>query len=243
METALIGSFISAMATVLGAVPLLFVRRLSEKWKDVLIAFTAGIMISASTFGLMPQAIEESGIIALTIGLLLGIVTLDLLEKNISHLHVEDDAAVTHFDSQSLLVIIALFIHNIPEGLSTGFSYASQNEGLGPMVAISIGAQNMPEGLVLAVFLLNSQVSKLKSFLIVTLTGLMEVISAAAGFFAASYIQPLVGYGLAFAAGAMMFIVYKELIPESHGHGFERSSTYSFIVGLLVMVYISCIFE
>ncbi|MCZ8521144.1 MULTISPECIES: ZIP family metal transporter [Paenibacillus] len=239
METALLGSLISAMATVLGAVPLFFVKTLSEKWKDILIAFTAGIMVSASTFGLMPQAIKESGIAALTVGLLIGIVVLDLIERNIPHIDVENDTGISQFDSKSLLVIIALFIHNIPEGLSTGFSYASADEGLGPMVAISIGAQNMPEGLVLAVFLMNSKVSRLRSFLLVTLTGLMEMVSAVIGYFTASYIQWLVGYGLAFAAGAMMFIVYKELVPESHGHGFERQSTYSFILGLLVMVYIS----
>ncbi|GIQ67522.1 ZIP family metal transporter [Xylanibacillus composti] len=244
MAAALIGSFISAMATVLGAIPILIVKRLSEKWKDILIAFTAGIMVSASTFGLMPQAIEESGILALTVGFLIGIVVLDLIERNIPHIDVENDASsgIGSFDSKSLLVIIALFIHNIPEGLSTGFSYASQNESLGPMVAIAIGAQNMPEGLILAVFLVNSNVSKLKSLMIVTLTGLMEVVSAIVGYFAASYIQVLIGYGLAFAAGAMMFIVYKELIPESHGHGYERPSTYSFILGLLVMVYISYVY-
>ncbi|MDQ1910110.1 ZIP family metal transporter [Paenibacillus sp. GD4] len=242
METALLGSFVSAMATVMGAVPLLFVKKLSEKWKDVLIAFTAGIMVAASTFGLMPQAIKEAGIFALSVGFILGFVVLDRIEKNIPHIDVENDSGVSQFHAKSLLVIIALFIHNIPEGLSTGFSYASQNESLGPMVAISIGAQNMPEGLVLGVFLLNSNVTKWKSFLIVTLTGLMEMVSAVVGYFTASYIQPLVGYGLAFAAGAMLFIVYKELIPESHGHGYERPSTYSFMFGLLLMIYISYLF-
>ncbi|MFD0673815.1 ZIP family metal transporter [Cohnella sp. GCM10027633] len=239
MTSALAGSIISAMATVLGAAPIFFIKQLSEKWKDILIAFTAGIMVSASTFGLMPQAIKESGIVALTIGLLLGIVALDLIEKNIPHIDVENDSRISSFDKKSLLVIIALFIHNIPEGLSTGFSYASQNAGLGPMVAISIGAQNIPEGLILAVFLINSNVKKLKSFAIVFLTGLMEAVSAIVGYMTASGIGSMIGGGLAFAAGAMMFIVYKELIPESHGHGFERPSTYSFIIGLLVMVYIS----
>lgn len=238
MEAAITGSFISAMATVLGAAPIFFIRKLSEKWKDILIAFTAGIMVSASMFGLMPQAIEESGIVALTLGLIAGLVTLDLIEKNIPHVDVEN-SRVASFDAKSLLVIIALFIHNIPEGLSTGFSYASQNEGLGPMVAISIGAQNVPEGLILAVFLINSNVDKLRSFIIVFLTGLMEAVSAVAGYMTASGIQDMIGFGLAFAAGAMMFISYKELIPESHGHGFERPSTYSFILGLLIMVYVS----
>ncbi|MNO37810.1 Zinc transporter ZupT [compost metagenome] len=242
LETALIGSFVSAMATVLGAFPILFVKRLSEKWKDVLVAFTAGIMVSASTFGLMPQAIRESGILALTLGLITGVLLLDLIENNIPHIDVENKPGYTNMDSKALLVLIALFIHNIPEGLSTGFSYASEQTSLGPTVAIAIGAQNMPEGLILAVFLMNSRTSKLKALGIVTLTGLMEMVSAVVGYFTASYLQNIVGYGLAFAAGAMLFIVYKELIPESHGHGYERPSTYSFIFGLLIMVYITQIF-
>jgi ZIP family zinc transporter len=242
LTAALLGSFISAMATVLGAVPLLFVKSLSERWKDILVAFTAGIMVSASMFGLLPQALKESGIMQLTIGLILGVVMLDWIEKSIPHIDVEQKKYVSSFDSKSLLVMFALFIHNIPEGLSTGFSYASANEGLGPMVAIAIGAQNMPEGLVLAVFLTRSNVSKLKLMLIVTLTGLMEVVSAIVGYFTASYINALIGYGLAFASGAMLFIVYKELIPESHGHGYERSATYSFILGLLLMIYIGYFF-
>lgn len=104
MTAALIGSFISAMATVLGAIPLLFVTSLSEKWKDVLIALTAGIMVSASTFGLLPQALNEAGIIPLTIGLLIGIVALDLLEKNIPHIDIEKKRGVSSFDSNMIYI-------------------------------------------------------------------------------------------------------------------------------------------
>jgi len=242
MISAMIGSFISAMATVLGALPLLFVNKLSEKWKDILVAFTAGIMVSATTFGLIPQALSESTLWILTVGLLVGILVLDLIEKNVPHIDVERYKGIKQFDTKSLLVIIALFIHNIPEGLSTGFSYASVNEGLGPMIAIAIGAQNVPEGLILAVFLMQSKVSKLKALLIVAITGLVEVVSAVVGYFTASYISVLIGFGLSFAAGAMLFIVYKELIPETHGHGYERPATYSFIFGLIVMIYISYFF-
>ncbi|MNN74704.1 zinc transporter ZupT [compost metagenome] len=110
------------------------------------------------------------------------------------------------------------------------------------MVAIAIGAQNMPEGLILAIFLMNSNATRRKALGIAALTGLMEMISAVIGYFTASSLQHAVGYGLAFAAGAMLFIVYKELIPESHGHGYERPSTYSFIFGLLAMVYITQFF-
>lgn len=243
MTNALIGSFISAMATILGAVPILLVRNMSEKWKDILIAFTAGIMVSATAFGLIPQAMETSGIWAMSIGLLLGIVILDWIEKNVPHVNVENESGIIPFESKSLLVMIALFIHNIPEGLSTGFSYASENEALGPMVAIAIGAQNMPEGLVLALFLLNSKLNKMMIFGIVALTGILELLSAVIGYLTASYIESIIGYGLAFASGAMLFIVYKELIPETHGHGYERQATYSFIIGLLIMIYISYFFS
>ena len=175
MENALLGSFISAMATVLGAVPVLLIRRMSERWKDVLIAFTAGIMVSASMFGLIPQAMSESSFWIMTAGLVAGVVALDIIERNIPHIDVENKLTEHSLDNKSLLVIIALFIHNIPEGLSTGFSYASENAGLGPMVAIAIGAQNMPEGLILVVFLLAANAGKLRSLLIVAATGLMEI--------------------------------------------------------------------
>lgn len=239
MANALLGSLLSAMATVLGAIPILFIKRLSEKWKDVLVAFTAGIMVSASMFGLIPQAIIESGLVALFLGLITGVLLLDLIENNLPHMDVENKPSYTDMDSKALLVMIALFIHNIPEGLSTGFSYASQQGNLGPMVAIAIGAQNIPEGLILAVFLMNSRASRLKALTLAALTGLIEIVAAVIGYFTASSIQNIVGYGLAFAAGAMLFIVYKELIPESHGHGFERPSTYSFVLGLLIMVCIT----
>jgi ZIP family zinc transporter len=243
LEDALLGSFVSAMATVLGGLPVLLIRKMSERWKDILVAFTAGIMVSASTFGLIPQAIAEAGFWVMTAGLVLGVLALDLIERNIPHIDVENKNGLRSLDNKALLVMIALFIHNIPEGLSTGFSYASGNAGLGPMVAVAIGAQNMPEGLILAVFLLNAKTPKLRSLLIVTATGLMEMVSAVVGYGAASGIDGLIGPGLAFAAGAMLFISYKELIPESHGHGFERPSTYSFIIGLLAMTYIAEMFS
>jgi len=239
VQAALLGSFISAMATLLGAIPLLFVRRLSEGWKDSLIAFAAGIMVAASTFALIPQALEEASILAVIVGLMAGVVALDLIERNIPHVDVEGQPGRHASEARYWLVIIALFIHNIPEGLSTGFSYASANAGLGPLVAISIGAQNIPEGLILGVFLLGSSMSKWKALAIVALTGLMEMVSAVAGYFAAEAVRHLIGFGLSFAAGAMLFIVYKELMPESHGHGHERVSTYSFIAGLLAMVCVS----
>ena len=131
----------------------------------------------------------------------------------------------------------SLPLHSIhPEGLSVGVSYASDTADTGNLIAFAIGLQNAPEGLLVALFLINQKIGKLTAFLIATLTGTIEIITGLLGYYLTSYIGFLVPYGLAFAAGAMLFIVYKELIPESHGDGNERTSTYSFIIGLLFMV-------
>jgi len=107
---------------------------------------------------------------------------------------------------------------------------------LGGLIAFAIGLQNAPEGFLVALFLINQKVSKPKAFLLATLTGSVEIVSAILGYYLTGVVEGLVPYGLSFAAGAMLFIVYKELIPESHGDGHARSATFSFILGLLVMI-------
>lgn len=241
----LIGSFLSAFATGIGAIPILFFKNLTHQWKDIILAFTAGVMLSASAFSLIPQALAFPGsnVFVLTIGILMGTITLSLLEKNVPHLemaHLEKD---TNIDEKSLLIITALVLHNIPEGMSVGFSYASGNDELGPLIALAIGLQNAPEGLLVALYLVNQNISRFKAFLIATGTGVIEIVTSLLGYTLSSYIGSLVPYGLSFAAGAMLFIIYKELIPESHGDGNARVSTYSFIIGLLTMIYLIDIFE
>ena len=123
-----------------------------------------------------------------------------------------------------------------------GVSYASQTEDTGNLIALAIGFQNAPEGLLVALFLVNQRISKFKAFILATLTGAIEIFTSLIGYYLTTFVQVLVPYGLSFAAGAMLFIIYKELIPESHGDGNERVSTYAFITGLLVMVFIIDIF-
>ncbi len=135
-----------------------------------------------------------------------------------------------------MLIITAITLHNIPEGLSVGVSYASDTADTGNLIAFAIGPQNAPEGLLVALFLINQKIGKLTAFLIATLTGIIEITTGLLGYYLTSYIGFLVPYGLAFAAGAMLFIVYKELIPKAMGMSSERTSTYSFIIGLLFMV-------
>jgi len=241
MESVLLGSVLSALSTGIGALPILFFKTMTHRWRDILLAFTAGIMVSACTFTLIPSALGESNIQTVVIGLLIGTFTLTWLEKRIPHVDLEHRTGIA-VDEKATLIIMAITLHNIPEGLSVGVSYASGDSSLGGLIAFAIGLQNAPEGLLVALFLVQQHVGKIKSFLIATATGAVEIITALIGFHLTSYVENLVPYALSFAAGAMMFIVYKELIPESHGDGHETVSTYSFIIGLILMLYMSQIF-
>ncbi|WP_409305214.1 ZIP family metal transporter [Peribacillus sp. SCS-155] len=237
MSEVLIGSILSAMSTGAGALVILFISRsITHRFRDTLLAFTAGIMMAASLLSLIPQSIESGSYIQLVIGITLGVAALTLLEKNIPHMDLEHSKSGIEFDEKALLIISAITLHNIPEGLSVGVSYASEHQDTGNLIAFAIGLQNAPEGLLVALFLINQKIGKIKAFILATLTGAIEIVTSLLGFYLTTYISFLVPYGLAFAAGAMLFIVYKELIPESHGDGNERTSTYSFIVGLLFMI-------
>ncbi|MGQ3479986.1 ZIP family metal transporter [Paenibacillus sp. TY11] len=237
MNDVFVGSLISALSTGLGAVPILFMRNITHRLRDVLLAYAAGIMTSASVYNLIPEAIQHSNWFVLTAGILLGCLVLLVMEMYIPHADLEDpDAKTFQLESKSFLIIAAITLHNLPEGLSVGVSYASETQNLGNLIAFSIGLQNAPEGFIVALFLVNQNIGRFKALGIATLTGAVEIITSLIGFYLSSWVNGLVPYGLAFAAGAMMFIVYKELIPESHGDGNQRIATFSFILGLITMI-------
>ncbi len=245
METMIWGGLASSMATGLGALPIFFFRRMSHRWRDILLAFTAGVMVAASTYSLIPSALKLSNLFVLTIGILLGTLVLTLLEKVVPH---EDPGHTTGdrrrfrrlpLQSGALLFLAAMTLHNIPEGLSVGVSYASGEEELGPLVAFSMGLQNAPEGFLIALFLVTQGVRRTPAFVFAFITGVIELLACVLGYHLTAFVSGMIPYGLAFAAGAMLFIVYKELIPESHGHGYERSATFAFILGLIAMIGMS----
>ncbi|HWO74909.1 MAG TPA: ZIP family metal transporter [Bacillus sp. (in: firmicutes)] len=244
MSEVLIGSVLSALSTGLGALLILFLQdSLTHKVRDNLLAFTAGVMMAASMLGLIPDSLDSGGFFPLAIGICLGVISLTLLEKNIPHIDLDHTKTGIRFDEKAMLIIAAITLHNIPEGLSVGVSYASESGGTGNLIAFAIGFQNAPEGLLVALFLMTQKINKWKSFIIATLTGAIEIVTSLLGYYLTSFVDFLVPYGLAFAAGAMLFIIYKELIPESHGDGNERTSTYSFILGILFMIFLIELFQ
>ncbi|MEI7025744.1 ZIP family metal transporter [Paenibacillus sp. y28] len=226
----------SSISTGLGALPVLLLRNLSHRWRDFLLAFTAGIMVAASTYGLIPSALKLSNLMVLCIGIIAGTCFLTLLEKLLPHVDLSHSPHAGTLDASALLFLSAITLHNIPEGLSVGISYASQQPELGVVVAFAIGLQNAPEGFLVAFFLICQRIAPLKAVAFAAITGVIELAAALIGYELTGSIHGLVPYGLSFAAGAMLFIVYKELIPESHGHGYERSATFAFILGLLAMI-------
>lgn len=226
---------VAAMATAIGAVPVMVLRQLSHRGKDMLLAYTAGIMVAASTYGLIPSAMKLSNFYVLAIGILLGTLVLTLLELLLPHADLAH-SQTTLKESRAILFLAAMGIHNLPEGLSVGVSYASGDTELGTLVSFAIGIQNVPEGFLIALFLITQNISRTKAFLLTALTGLLEWAASWIGLAFSDSFDGVVPYGLAFAAGAMLFVVYKELIPESHGDGHERSATFAFILGLLFMI-------
>ena len=239
MNEVLIGSTLAAMSTGLGALLILVLpKTISHRSRDMMLAFTAGIMMAAAMMSLIPEALQFGGILPVIIGVLLGVYILNLLERFIPHIDLHHSKSGIKFDQKAMLIIAAITLHNIPEGLSVGVSYASDSEGTGSLIALAIGLQNAPEGLLVALFLINQRIQRWKALVVATLTGAVEIPMAILGFYLTSSVSWLVPYGLAFAAGAMLFIIYKELIPESHGDGNERISTYTFIIGVLFMIFL-----
>jgi len=228
------GIFISSFCTVIGAIPALFMRNISHQVKDSILAYSAGIMVAASTYGLIPSTLKLSNMVVLTIGMVLGVFILMFIESTLPHVDLYHSNK--RFNPRILLIIIAMGIHNIPEGLSTGVSYASSHENLGQLVSFAIGLQNLPEGFLISFFLITIGNSKFKAFIYTTITGIIELSASIIGVNFAGKFEWIIPYGLAFAAGAMLFVVYKEIIPESHGDGNERAATFSFILGLISMV-------
>ncbi|WP_053368884.1 ZIP family metal transporter [Bacillus sp. FJAT-27245] len=236
MENAIFGSLISALATGAGALPILFVKEISNKFRYNLLALASGIMLAASAFSLIPEALNSSGLFILALGLLAGTFLLNLLDQKLCNLDLDGYRFADRLSKSTLVILCAMVVHNIPEGLSVGVSYGSDNKNLGGLIAFAIGLQNAPEGFLVALYLLKEKISKWIALAIATGTGLVEFLSSMAGYGLASKINGLVPFGLSIAAGAMLFIIYKELIPESQEGESVRFPTYSFIVGLIIML-------
>jgi len=238
-----VASLLAGLATGAGAVPVLFTKRISDRLLDVMLGFSAGVMLAATAFSLIVPAIDLSGPLVVVFGIILGALILHLIDRFVPHFHpVLGAEGPPSKLSRVWLFVLAITIHNFPEGLAVGVSFGSGDVAAGFVIAMAIGLQNMPEGLAVALPLLREGYSRRKSLWYGTLTGLVEPVGGLLGVALVSVFQTILPWGLAFAAGAMLFVVSDEMIPESHRKGFEREATFGVIAGFVVMLFLDCIF-
>ncbi|MBX5327220.1 MAG: ZIP family metal transporter [Candidatus Bathyarchaeia archaeon] len=238
-----VASLLAGLATGAGALPVLFTRKVSDRLLDVMLGFSAGVMLAATFFSLLAPAIDLGGVWVAMFGIIFGAVALHLADRFIPHFH---PALGTEGPSSRLsrvwLFALAITIHNFPEGLAVGVSFGSGDVTAGLVVAMAIGLQNMPEGLAVALPLLREGYSRQRAVWYGTLTGLIEPVGGLLGVALVSISHPILPWALAFAAGAMLFVVSDEIIPESHRKGFERQATFGLIIGFIVMMLLDYIF-
>ncbi len=239
-----IASLIAGFATGVGALPIFLVRKVSDKVLDVSLGFSAGVMLAATSFSLIVPAIDLSTPWVVALGLLMGALVLHLFDRFVPHFHPAwGPEGLPSKLPRVWLFILAITIHNFPEGLAVGVSFGSGDVSAGLVIALAIGLQNMPEGLAVALPLLREGYTKPRALWYATLTGLIEPVGGLLGVALVTIFQPILPWGLAFAAGAMLFIISDEIIPESHRKGFEREATFGLIIGFVVMMLLDCLFS
>jgi ZIP family zinc transporter len=238
-----IASLLAGLATGVGALLVFVVRDVSEKFLDTSLGFAAGVMLAATSFSLILPAIEIGGILKTTIGLVLGTLFLIVAEKLVPHIHhvTGMKGPPTHL-SKVWLFILAITIHNFPEGMAVGVGFGGGDVAAGTTLAIGIGLQNIPEGLAVALPLVREKSTRARAFLIALLTGLVEPIGGLLGISIISVASALLPYGLAFAAGAMLFVISEEIIPETHTRGNDREATIGVIIGFIIMMVLDTVF-
>ncbi len=239
--------------TALGASLVFFFKSVNKKVLDIMMGFAAGVMIAASFWSLLAPAIEMSNELGVTewfppvVGFMLGGLFLLGIDKIMPHLHVgfktEDAEGVKTSWKRSVLLVLAITLHNIPEGLAIGVAFGGVVFGLESAsltgaiaLAIGIGIQNFPEGAAVSLPLRREGFSRRKSFLYGQASGIVEPISAFLGALLVVTMRPILPYALAFAAGAMIFVVVEELIPESQLGGNTDLATIGTLMGFTVMM-------
>jgi len=250
---ALVATLFTWGVTAAGAALVFFIPRENRKVLDIMLGFAAGVMLAASFWSLLAPAIELSAgksipaWLPATIGFLLGAVFLRIVDSLLPHVHLDaptEAAEGVHTSwRRATLLVFAITLHNIPEGLAVGIAFGAAAHGLSSAtvasaiaLAIGIGLQNFPEGLAVAMPLRREGMSRWKSFTYGQLSGSVEPVAGIVGAFAVLAWQPILPFALAFAAGAMIFVVIEEVIPEAQSSGNGDAATMGAVAGFAVMM-------
>ena len=243
MKEVLLTAIGVGFATVFGSLLGFVFKKTSHKASDIILSFAAGVMLSASILGLILPSLEYAdkfGLLVTITGIFVGAICLNLIDKLVPHLH-----RLTSFDTDHnndartnkvLLFVIAIAIHNLPEGIAAGVGFGSGDTSQALVIAGGIALQNIPEGMVIIGPMLSAGINPRKTFLFASITGLVEVIGTLIGYFAVSVSTAILPFALSFAGGTMLYIISDEMIPETLSHGNERAATYALLVGFCFML-------
>lgn len=244
-----LGALVAGLMTGVGALPVLFGRTPSKSLRDMLLGFAAGVMLAASFFSLIIPAIDAAaetfgdGAIPAAIAcaaILIGMAAVHLMNELLPHEHFRSgrEGPASASLRRVWLFIIAITIHNFPEGLAVGVGFGAHGLQGGMPLAIGIALQNFPEGLAVAVALLGEGYGKMRAWGIAALTGMIEPVGGIIGAGIITVSEPLLPWGLAFAAGAMLYVISHEIIPETHRSGHQNKATLGLAIGLVVMLFL-----
>ncbi len=239
-----IASILAGLATGIGALPAVLFKEISDKLFNSLLGAAAGVMLSATAFSLLVPGIDVGdqlwpgkGLYVISVGMLIGAAFLHFSDRHLPHIQFDPSL---HHNADSLkkiwLFIVAITIHNFPEGMAVGVSFGAGDVKNGTVLAIAVALQNLPEGLAVALPLVGLGYNKWKAVAIATLTGLVEPVGGLLGVTSVTVFEPLLPLAMGFAAGAMLFVISEEIIPETHAKGRSRQATFSLLIGFIIMM-------
>ena len=235
-----------SLATLAGSLLGFGIKALPHKWNDAVLGFCAGVMLAASTIGLIVPAAETAGpsrwwlVLSGVVAGMLFLNLLDLLTPHLHHMTGLDEEEHRNNSSLNhvLLFVMAIALHKLPEGIAAGVGFNSADSSNAWAVTIGIALQNIPEGMVVIAPLLLAGVSRLRTLFISLAIALLEVLGVWLGF-GIGHISPfLLPLMLSFAGGAMLYVVSDEMIPETHAHGYQKTATYALVLGFVALLFL-----
>ena len=230
-------------ATIFGSLIGFLFKNITHKFSDIVLSFAAGVMLAAAVLGLILPSLDyggEFGLVITIAGVFVGALCLNLVDKLVPHLHkLAGVEAEKHPDAklnQVLLFVLAIAIHNLPEGIAAGVGFGAGDTTQAIIIALGIALQNIPEGMVIIGPMLSAGIPIKRAFVVAMITGVIEVIGTFIGYFAVTLASAILPFALAFAGGTMLYVISDEMIPETHAHGEERGATYALLVGFCFML-------
>ena len=237
MEVACITALGVGGATVVGSIIGFIFKHVSQRVSEIVLSFAAGVMLSATVWGLIMPSLEQGGRFALTVtisGIFAGAICLNVIDRAVRFWAKHGRKSLNLNDEnkkRAMLFVTAIAMHNLPEGIAAGVGFGTGDMYQAFLIASGIAVQNVPEGMVIIGPMLSAGVSPFKTMLIAIICGLSEVIGTLIGFFAISLASAILPFALAFAGGTMLYIIVEEMIPETHSHNTGKSATYALLVG------------